>query len=97
MSKRERPPDTMVAATVIPSTVCVALGSEAQRAACTPNVYCLCSSEIPSVDRIVACLRIRKASLSTGCQAVFNAPTEQTVTRRSLGGPERIGVCSVSK
>ncbi|MGY2047652.1 hypothetical protein [Methylobacterium sp. JK268] len=47
-------------------------GTAAQRAACTPDVFRLCSGEIPNVDRIKACLRRERANLSTGCQAVFN-------------------------
>ena len=37
-------------------------GTEEQRVACTPDVLRLCSSEIPNVDRIVACLRREKIS-----------------------------------
>jgi hypothetical protein len=46
-------------------------GSPAQRRACTPDVYRLCAGEIPSVSKITACLRRKKASLSPGCAAVF--------------------------
>lgn len=46
-------------------------GSPAQRRACTPDVYRLCAGEIPSVTKITACLRRKKASLSAGCAAVF--------------------------
>ena len=42
-----------------------------ERAACTPDVFRLCSAEIPSVDRIVACLVAKRAHLSTACKAVF--------------------------
>jgi hypothetical protein len=69
------------------TTTGFALGTEEQRAACTPDVFRLCSSEIPSVDRIVACLKAKKNDLSTGCKAVFNAPPERSATR-SLGTPE---------
>ncbi|GJE03452.1 MULTISPECIES: hypothetical protein [Methylobacterium] len=47
-------------------------GTAAQRAACTPDVFRLCSSEIPDVGRIKACLRRERQNLSTSCQAVFN-------------------------
>jgi hypothetical protein len=42
-----------------------------QRRACTPDVYRLCATEIPSVSAITACLRRKRASLSEGCRAVF--------------------------
>jgi hypothetical protein len=56
-------------------------GTATQRAACTPDVFRLCSSEIPNVDRIVACLQREKPRLSAGCQAVFATPTRTTSTR----------------
>ena len=46
-------------------------GTDQQRVACTPDVLRLCSSEIPNVDRIVACLRREKSQLSAGCRQVF--------------------------
>ena len=55
------------------STSGFALGTDDQRAACTPDVFRLCGSEIPNVDRIVACLKKDKANLSKECQAVFNS------------------------
>jgi hypothetical protein len=71
------------------ATTSLALGTSEQRAACTSDVFRLCSSEIPSVDRIVACLRKEKVNLSPGCQAVFNSPEVQPVGRtRSLAAPE---------
>jgi hypothetical protein len=58
---------------VAPSTSSFALGTAEQRAACTPDAFRLCSSEIPNVDRVVACLVQHKANLSKPCQAVFNS------------------------
>jgi len=69
------------------STGSYALGTDEQRAACTPDVFRLCSSEIPFVERIVACLKKEKHNLSAGCQAVFNAPAKRAATR-SLATPE---------
>jgi len=60
-----------------------------QRAACTPDVFRLCSSEIPDVGRIISCLKKAKPNLSAGCQAVFNSPEIQAATAtRSLATPE---------
>ncbi len=47
-------------------------GSADDQAACTPDVFRLCSSEIPSETRIVACLKQKKARLSPGCKKVFS-------------------------
>jgi len=68
-------------------TAAFALGSDSQRAACTPDVFRLCSSEIPNVDRIVACLKKEKPNLSDGCKAVFNNVGEKSATR-SIATPE---------
>ncbi len=48
-----------------------ALGTPAQRKACTPDVYRLCAGEIPSARAITACLKRHKANLSGACRAVF--------------------------
>jgi hypothetical protein len=42
-----------------------------QRRACTPDVYRLCAGEIPSVAKITACLRRKKASLSDACRVAM--------------------------
>jgi hypothetical protein len=60
------------------STPGFAVGSAEQRAACTPDVFRLCSSAIPNVDRIVACLKQQKPNLSKPCQAVMNSPVAKT-------------------
>jgi len=43
-----------------------------QRIACTPDAFRLCSSEIPSIDGVTACMRKQKSSLSAACKAVFD-------------------------
>jgi hypothetical protein len=48
-------------------------GTWAQQMACTPDVWRLCSVEIPDVNRIVACLQRNAPSLSEGCRAVFES------------------------
>jgi hypothetical protein len=63
------------------STSSFALGTDDQRAACTPDVFRLCGADIPDVDRIVACLKKEKPNLSKDCGAVFNArPTRASAT-----------------
>lgn len=42
-----------------------------QRAACSPDAFRLCASEIPNVPAITACTRKHRAGLSAACKAVF--------------------------
>ncbi len=65
------------------SSAALALGSAEQRSACTPDVFRLCSAQIPNVDAIVACLKREKSNLSPDCKAVFDVP-ERAATSRSL-------------
>jgi hypothetical protein len=60
------------------ATASFALGTADQRAACTPDVFRLCSSEIPNVSNIIACMKAKKSSLSPACRAAMDKPgTEQ--------------------
>jgi hypothetical protein len=74
----------LVAALVVAApAVAVERGTASERAACTPDVFRLCLSEIPNVDGIVACLKREKSSLSAGCRRVIVAE-EKTVATRSI-------------
>ena len=78
---------TLVAVALAASTVtCFAAGTEAQRQACTPDVFRLCSSDIPNVDKIVACLKTNRSKLSPACSAVFG--TETASATRSIASQE---------
>ena len=48
-------------------------GTWEQRMACTPDVWRLCSGQIPDVNRIVTCLRQNTPQLSNSCRAVFDS------------------------
>src|SRR5437868_13355883 len=48
-------------------------GTMEQQMACTPDVWRLCSDQIPDVSRIAACLRQNTPLLSSGCRAVFQS------------------------
>jgi hypothetical protein len=48
-------------------------GTMQQQMACTPDVWRLCSGQIPDVNRIVACLHQNVDQLSDGCRAVFDS------------------------
>jgi hypothetical protein len=56
-------------------------GTATERAACTPDVFRLCMSEIPNVDGIVACLRREKAHLSNACRTVMAKDDKHVATR----------------
>ena len=47
-------------------------GTMDEQMACTPDVWRLCSDQIPDAGRIVACLRQNTPQLSDGCRAVFD-------------------------
>src|SRR5262245_33237237 len=57
-------------------------GTMEQQMACTPDVWRLCSDQIPDVNRIVACLRQNTPQLSSGCRAVFEASAQQQQANR---------------
>ena len=42
------------------------------RQACTGDAFRLCSSEIPNVERVRACLHRNKAQLSPGCRGFIS-------------------------
>ena len=68
------------------SSSAFAQGTSAQRAACTPDVFRLCFSEIPNVNGIVACLKAKKPQLSGECRIVMNGAdkTVATASTRSI-------------
>ena len=46
-----------------------------QQQACSPDAFRLCSSEIPDVDRVTACMIRNKSQLSPQCRVFFkNGP-----------------------
>ena len=53
------------------STQGFAFSSEA-RQMCTGDAMRLCSSEIPNIPAITACMYKKKAELSTGCRTVMD-------------------------
>lgn len=65
-------------------------GTEQQRVACTPDVFRLCSWEIPNVERIVSCLRREKSQLSAGCRQVFEIEATASRAALSSGAPRHV-------
>ena len=45
--------------------------TDEQQQMCTGDAMRLCSSEIPDVERVTACMVQKRAQLSDGCKAVF--------------------------
>ena len=68
-------------------------GTMEQQMACTPDVWRLCSDQIPDVGRITACLRENTPQLSSGCRAVFQSnnqmPPQQQVPRNRVAPSPR--------
>lgn len=52
-------------------------GTAEQQAACQSNAMRLCSSEIPDVARITACMKANRRKLSAGCRAMFVSARQQ--------------------
>ena len=46
--------------------------SEEARQQCTGDAFRLCSSEIPNVPAVTACMMKHRAQLSTGCRTVMD-------------------------
>ena len=55
----------------VTSTASHAFSSEA-REMCTGDAFRLCSSEIPNIPKITACMVKNRASLATGCRTVMD-------------------------
>jgi hypothetical protein len=57
-------------------TASYAFSPEAQQM-CTGDAFRLCSSEIPDVSKITACMMKQRASLSPGCRTVMDRDLAQ--------------------
>jgi hypothetical protein len=47
--------------------------TQEDEAACTNDAFRVCSSEIPDIQRVTACMVRNKSQLSAGCRAVMDA------------------------
>jgi hypothetical protein len=54
-----------------------------QQQACMGDAFRLCSSEIPDIDRIKACMVSRVSELSPGCRAQFRSQSSEAQSHRS--------------
>src|SRR5713226_1936664 len=57
-----------------------------QEQACTSDAFRLCSSEIPNVDRVTACMVAKKSQLSPPCRAQFRSDPEPSQARAAPAG-----------
>jgi hypothetical protein len=55
----------------VSSTASFAFSSEAQQQ-CTGDAFRLCSSEIPNIPAITACMYKHRSELSSGCRSVMD-------------------------
>jgi hypothetical protein len=67
----------------------LAQGTMAQRSSCRPDVFRLCSSYIPNVEKIVTCLHDNGPQLSEACHEVmFSDHAEADGSRSRLHSRE---------
>ena len=60
-----------VSISALSSTSSFAFSAEAQQM-CTGDAFRLCSSEIPNIPKITACMMKHRADLSMGCRTVMD-------------------------
>jgi hypothetical protein len=73
----------LMAATTVISGMLTTVGyayTLEQQQMCSGDAMRLCSSEIPDVNRITACMERQRDSLSDGCKAVFEVATPSAAT-----------------
>ena len=63
------------------STQTFAYSAEAQQQ-CTGDAFRLCSSEIPNIPKITACMMKHRSDLSAGCRAVMDKDLARGASRK---------------
>ena len=66
----------IVSVAALSSTSSFAFNDEAQQM-CTGDAFRLCSSDIPDIPKITACMMKHRASLSSGCRMVMDRDQAQ--------------------
>ena len=64
----------------VTSTAGFAFSAEAQQM-CTGDAFRLCSSEIPNIPKITACMIKHKSDLSAGCRTVMDKELAQRANK----------------
>jgi hypothetical protein len=70
----------VVSVSAVSSTSSFAFSAEAQQM-CTGDAFRLCSSDIPKVSAITACMFKHRANLSVGCRTVMDKDLAQQSTK----------------
>jgi hypothetical protein len=60
--------------------------TQEQQAMCTNDAFRVCSSEIPDVERVTACMVRNKSQLSAGCRAVMDASAPPAASYQPVSG-----------
>ena len=55
-----------------------------QEQACTPDAFRLCSSDIPDIERVTACMVRNRSQLSPGCRVYFKPPEPEPAVRAGM-------------
>ena len=66
---------------IISTSSSFAFSSEAQQM-CTGDAFRLCSSEIPNIPKITACMMKHRSDLSAGCRAVMDKDLAKGASRK---------------
>jgi len=66
---------------IVATTSSFAFSSEAQQM-CTGDAFRLCSSEIPNIPKITACMMKHRSDLSAGCRAVMDKDLAKGASRK---------------
>jgi len=70
---------------LISSAPSFAAGTDAQREACTPDAFRLCSMSMPDESRVENCLRAAGPRLSRACYDVFYPPQAEAPNQITRG------------
>jgi hypothetical protein len=70
--------------------------SQDEEAACSGDAFRLCSSEIPDVDRVTACMERKKSELSPECRVLFRPGYGEAASARA-GRPMSIKPATLRK
>jgi hypothetical protein len=68
-----------------------------QQQACSDDAFRLCSTDIPDVDRVTACMVRNKSQLTPGCRLFFRPDPEPEISSASAGRPLSISPASSQK
>jgi hypothetical protein len=79
-----------VSVSALSSTASFAYTAEAQQM-CTGDAFRLCSSEIPNISKITACMIKHRADLSPGCRAVMDKDLARGPSRKIADAQENGG------